>query len=229
MKARGAVAWAAASKYLAQATALLPADAWTRTYRETFDLTLALSECEYLAGNFRRADELFDQLLARSQSDLDRAGVFALRMRLYQVAGKYDEAVTVALRALRLFGVDFPENEADVGPAIARELAEIPVHMGGRAFADLLDAPEATAPEVRAVINLLSDVAPCAYNGRPPLFPLITLRAVNLSLRHGNTDQSSYVYAIYALMLAGPAAGAPGARKAAFPKSETGRIVFRVA
>ena len=211
MKARGAVAWAAASKHLAQAAALLPADAWTRTYRETFELTLALSECEYVAGNFQRADELFDLLLAQAQSDLDRASVYALRMRLYAVAGKYDEGVTVALRALRLFGVDFPENEADVGPAIARELAEVPVHMGGRAFADLLDAPEATIPEVRAVINLLSDLAPCAYNGRPPLFPLITLRAVNLSLRHGNTDQSSYVYAIYGIMLAGALGDIPAA------------------
>src|SRR5215470_201042 len=38
---------------------------------------------------------------------------------------------------------------------------------------------------------------------RPALFPLITLRAVNLSLRHGTTDLSSYVYSLYALMLAG--------------------------
>src|SRR5260370_36094399 len=37
---------------------------------------------------------------------------------------------------------------------------------------------------------------------RPPLFPLVTLEAVNRSMRDGNTDQSGYVYGVFALMLA---------------------------
>ena len=204
LKAKGAIAYVSARNHLAQAVALVPADTWTRSYRETFDLYLVLAECEYLVGNFARADELFDLLLERAESNLDKASVFGLRMRLYQVAGKYDEGFSVALRALQLFGVTFPEREADIGPAMQAELAEIPVHLGKRAIGDLVDAPLATDPQIRAVINLLSEAAPCAYIGRPMLFPLVTLRAVNLSLRHGNTDLSSYVYAVYALMLVGP-------------------------
>ena len=71
----------------------------------------------------------------------------------------------------------------------------------GAASRDLLDAPAADAPEVRAIIDLLVDAAPGAYNGRPKLFPLVTMKAVNFSLRYGNTDQSSYAYAVHALTL----------------------------
>ena len=55
---------------------------------------------------------------------------------------------------------------------------------------------------MRAIINLLVDAVPSAYNGRPKLFPLV-MKAVNFSLRYGNTDQSSYAYAAHALMLVG--------------------------
>src|SRR6266446_2777932 len=54
---------------------------------------------------------------------------------------------------------------------------------------------------MQAVINLLVEAVPCAYIGRPKLFPLITLKAVNFSLRYGHTEQSSFAYGAYALML----------------------------
>jgi len=90
-KAKAAIAYVSARNYLAHAAALAPEDAWTRLYELTFDLHLLLSECEYLVGNFAAADGLFDSILSKAQSDLDRAQVYGLRMKLYQVAGKYDD------------------------------------------------------------------------------------------------------------------------------------------
>jgi PAS domain S-box-containing protein len=200
-RAKAAIAHSSAGKYLRHAVALLPPDAWERHYQQTFELYLAFSECEYLVGNFANADALFDLILRQSASDLDRARVFSLRMRLYQVAGKYDDGVAVALDALRLFGVTFPETDQDLQAAIATEFGDIRVNLAGRAIGDLLNAPIATDPEVLAIINLLVEAAPCSYIGRPRLFPLITLKAVNSSLRSGNTDQSSFAYAVYAVML----------------------------
>src|SRR5262249_13638289 len=157
----------------------MPADAWTRLPRETFDIHLALAECEYLVGDFARADARFDLLLERAGSNLERVGVFGLRMRLFQVAGKYVEAIAVGLAALERFGVTFPETEAEVGPAMQAELAQIPANLGTRSIGDLASAPEATDPEVRAILSLLSEVASSIFLGRPMLFPLIALRAVN--------------------------------------------------
>jgi PAS domain S-box-containing protein len=200
-KAKSAVAHQSARYYFAQAADLLPRNAWEASYRETFDLTLLLSECEYLVGSFDRADELFDAILARARSKFDSAEVYELRMKLYQVAGRYDAGVSVALEALGLFGVTFPETAADIDAASADELRAVRANLRGRRPADLATAPEADDPAVRAIINLLVGAIPCAYIGRPALFPLLTQKAVNYSLLHGNTEQSPYAYGIYPLMI----------------------------
>ena len=200
-KARAAVAYQSARNYFAQAADLLPSDAWTASYRDTFDLYLHLSECEYLVGHFERADAIFDELLAHAVSNFDSAEVYTLRMKLYQVAGKYDAGVTIALEALALFGVTFPETEPDIAAAGAEELRAMPEHLGGRRPADLAAAPEAEDPAIRTIINLLVGSIPCAYIGRPHICPLLMQKAVNYSLQYGNTEESPFAYGVYALML----------------------------
>src|SRR4029077_17576799 len=95
----------------------------------------------------------------------------------------------------------FPESDDEIRTTAESELRAVTANLGGRRIGDLLDARAADSPEVRAIIDLLVDAAPGAYNGRPKLFPLVTMKAVNFSLRHGNTDQSSYAYAVHALTL----------------------------
>jgi predicted ATPase/signal transduction histidine kinase/GAF domain-containing protein len=200
-RAKSSTAFASARNYLAQAAALLLPDAWTRRYEETFELHLALSECEYLVGDFDEADALSDLALDRARSNLDRAKVYSLRIKLYQIAGQYGDGCTAALDGLRDFGVTFPESDGDIRSAMDAELREIPNNLGDRRIGALLEAPLAADPAMRAIIDLLVELMPCAYIGRPQLWPLITLRAVNLSMQYGNTAESSFVYTNYATML----------------------------
>src|ERR1700678_1092710 len=200
-RAKSATAYASARNYLAQAAALLSQDAWTRRYEETFELYLALSECEYLVGNFVEADALSDLALDRARSNLDRAKVYSLRIKLYQVAGQYDDGCAAALAGLQEFGVTFPEAEQDIRVAMDAEFRDIPPNLGDRRIGELLEAPPAADPAMWAIIDLLVELMPCAYIGRPQLWPLITLKAVNLSMRYGNTAESSFVYGNYATML----------------------------
>ncbi|MEM5458826.1 AAA family ATPase [Paraburkholderia phytofirmans] len=200
-RAMNSTAYAAARSYLAQAVALLSPDAWTQRYNSTFELYLAFSECEYLAGDFAQADALADMMLARARSNLDRAKVFSLRIELYQLAGRYDESFAVALVALRDFGILFPETDQDVQAAVDDGLRDIRVNQAGRPIGELVEAPVATEPAIRAIVNLLLQAMNCAFAARPAFYPLITLKAVNLSLQHGNTENSSFAYGNYALML----------------------------
>ena len=200
-RARSSNAYVSARNYLVEATALLAPDEWTRRYEETFGLYLLLSECEYLVGNFETADALFEMLLGRASSELLRVKVHCLRIKLYQVAGKYDQGLAVALNALRAFAVVFPQSEQDIKAAIAVQLHQLPINLAGRAIGELVEAPVAADPIKGAIIDLLVDAVPCAYIAQPPLFPLVTLEAVNRSITHGNTDQSSYAYGVFALAL----------------------------
>ncbi len=199
--AKAGIAFGAARDYLAQAAALVAEDAWAQSYDEMLELYLRLAECEYLAGNVDTADRLFEVMRDKARSDLDRARIYSVRIKVYQAGSRYDESVVLALEALRLFGVTFPESDDEIQGAADMEFHSITANLGGRRIRDLLDAPPADSAEVQAVIGLLVDAAPGAYNGKPKLFPLVTMKAVNFSLRFGNTDQSSYAYAVHALTL----------------------------
>ena len=200
-RAMNSTAYAAARRYLAQGVALLSPEAWAQRYDSTFDLYLAFSECEYLVGDFAQADALADMMLASARTHLDRARVFSLRIELYQLAGRYDESFEVALTALRDFGITFPETGQDIQAAFDDGLRNIRDNQAGRPIRELVEAPVATDPSILAIINLLLQAMNCAFAARPAYYPLITMKAVNLSLQHGNTDSSSFAYGNYALML----------------------------
>lgn len=202
-RAKAATAWASARSYLAQAAALSTPQDWTAHYSEIFALYLELSECEYLVSRFDYADALFSLLLEHARGNPDRSRVYRLRVRLYQVAGRYSAAVDVALEGLRLFGVGFPQMEEKMQKETAAAHQNIPVQLRGREIAELADAPMATDPEVQAVIGLLADATPCAFIARPSLYPLLVLKALNLSLTHGNTEESCAAYSGYSIVLSG--------------------------
>jgi PAS domain S-box-containing protein len=196
-RARRAGAYASALNYFVRATDLSPADAWSERYEETLGLYLYRSQCEYLMGNFRLADELFASLFANARCNLDRAKAYRLRMQLYQVSGRYAEAVATAFDALRLFGVSFPDSEEDIRAATDAAQQSMTANLAGRRIADLAGAPVATDPAIKAIIGLLADSLTSVYNARSSLLPLVVLKALNLSLRHGNVADSCAVYSFY--------------------------------
>ncbi|KYG08417.1 protein kinase [Sorangium cellulosum] len=200
-KAKSATAYGAAAEYFSAGRSALGEGGASEDRALRWALTLEAAECEYLCGRFAEAEALFQRLLDTARSNLDRARVQSLRMKLYQVAGRYDEGVTVGQEALRLFGVEIPGASEEIGAAVSAEIAQIPESMAGRSIEDILQAPLLADEHIRAIINLLAECAPCAYIGRPGVFPLIALKMLNLSLRHGNTEASCFAYSVYGLML----------------------------
>ncbi|AUX49003.1 serine/threonine protein kinase [Sorangium cellulosum] len=201
-KAKGSTAYGAAAEYFSAGRSALADGGAARDPALSWALTLEAAECEYLCGRFAEAEALFQRLLEVARSNLDSARVQSLRMKLYQVAGRYDEGVTVGQEGLRLFGVEIPGTSEEIGAAVSAEIAQIPGSMAGRSIEDILHAPLLADEHIRAIINLLADCAPCAYIGRPSVFPLIALKMLNLSLRHGNTEASCFAYSVYGPMLA---------------------------
>src|SRR5499427_5358908 len=90
-RAKHAAAYASARGYLRQATALLRPEAWHTQYEDTFTVHLERCECEYLTGHFDVAQELSRLMLEHARSNIDRAQVYRLRIRLSGLAGHLDD------------------------------------------------------------------------------------------------------------------------------------------
>jgi PAS domain S-box-containing protein len=200
-KAKASTAYLPARKMLAVAMKLLPENAWLEHYQQTFTLFKERAECEFLTGNLELAEKLFKLLLIKTQFDIDKVHVYMLQIKLYQVLSRYKETLAVGLEALKIFEVTFPDSEEQVQVAIAIENSQVLINLRDRKVADLLNAPTLQDPNFKTLIALLSALGPPAYLGKPSIFPLIVLKAVNFSLKYGNTEDSCFAYSMYAMLL----------------------------
>lgn len=201
-RARGAAAYSAALDLVAACLRLLDGDPW----RETYDLALAAyhvtAECEFLTARFDAAFAALDAIEANARTKLDRASALEMRVLILTSRNRPHEAITHGLAAARLLGADLPPLGADLGLAIAGEVAAIQAALEGRTIESLLELPAMTDPEKLALVSLHHRMNPAVTQTNPQLMTLNVLKAVNLALRHGNSPVSSYFYVCYGLVMA---------------------------
>ena len=210
-RAKAATAYQAASDYFRAGMFLLEGGleggldggGWDTEYTLTFSLCVGLTECEYLSGRFDAAEPLFEILLARSRSRLDRAHVYHLRMVLDATLGKSAEVIATGRAALSMFGVVFPDDPAEQQAAVVAELAKVDAARAGRSMEELLDSPVVTDPDHVALMQLLASMSASAFFTSNLLFALTVLEMVKLSLRLGYMAGSDYAYTVYGIILVG--------------------------
>src|SRR5499427_5135346 len=188
-RAKHATAYASARGYLLQATTLLRPDAWRTQYEDTFTVHLERCECEYLTGHFDVAQELSRLMLENARSNIDRAQVYRLRIRLSQLAGRSVDALTALRNAFHLFGLTLPKSAADIQAASEAEHRAVAINLGGRSVAELVDAPAATDPTIRMIISLIAESLFMAsgWTMQHSYFPWLATRGINVCLRYGHT------------------------------------------
>jgi predicted ATPase len=198
-KAKESTAYAAAlAQYFIPGIEALPGDIWKTHYQLTFDLHRERSECEYLCGNFDRAEELFDLILSRVKSDFDRAEIYNIRLVLYDSIGQYLAGLRIGSEALKTLGLSLPtSNKAEISSELECELKLYQANLEKLEIAELIDAPEMTNLQIRACMKLLMNMITPAYYTDQDVFTLISLKMVNLSIEHGNSKESAYGYCLW--------------------------------
>jgi predicted ATPase/signal transduction histidine kinase len=196
-KAIAASAYAPAINYATAGITCL--GEWNHDDRLYFELYRDRIECEYVVGNFAMAEELTLQIFQQPLSDNDKAEINTIRLTHYQNNAHYEKAIQIGLETLRLFGLDLPEH-----PSMA-EIQALFLTVEGAIGEpmDLLDAPAMTLPEPERMVSLLMNLVPPTYLVNQPLLGLIVLKMMEITLEHGNTLLSVFVYTWYGTILCG--------------------------
>lgn len=202
-RAKAATAYQIAASYLKQGMALMNESHWGSDYELCFGLQLERAECEYLNGSLDEATPLFGSLRTRARSRLDLEHLCSLHMKLLMALGKFAEAMSEGLETLSLFGVDLRGTPEEQERAIEQEAQEIKRSMADRPIADLINMPLTTDLDHLALARLMTNVVLDAYFVSPVMFARFSMRQINLGLRHGFTEFSSYSYICLAYTLAG--------------------------
>jgi predicted ATPase/transcriptional regulator with GAF, ATPase, and Fis domain/tRNA A-37 threonylcarbamoyl transferase component Bud32 len=182
-RAKASAAFPSAFGYFAGGTALLPPDAWARHHELAFALHLERAEAEYLTGRLDEAERSYATLLERAATPLESG-----------------DAIRAGLAALRLLGLELPEDRVEQRAALESEMAVIRDRLQGRPVAAMLELPRLQDPAIRKAIKLLTILwAPAYISGETGLSDLTGARIVTLSLEHGNCEESAYGYIAFAM------------------------------
>ncbi|MBV8414091.1 MAG: serine/threonine-protein kinase PknK, partial [Verrucomicrobia bacterium] len=184
-KAKTSMAHPSARTYFSTGMKLLGEDAWERRYDLAFGLWLGCAECEFLNGNFEKAEELITVLLSRTASRIDKAAGYRLKILLHLMRAQGWEAVESGLECLRLLSVEMPVHPTQ--EQCQTEYEEIWRILGRRSIESIVDLPLMTDPEKQAAMQLLAEIGAPAQNTDINLHYLIIFRLVTLSLKYGTT------------------------------------------
>lgn len=194
LKAQEASAYFAAKDHYEISYKFLPEDAWDKFYDFTLSVATALSECYYLCAETEKAEELYNYLLTKTKNKDDKAKIYEIQMNYFTNQGRADDAIKVGRKALKLYGINFPEraNMAQVFPKLLR----VKLMFFFKKDQDILNNKKLTNTDALAAMKILSNMSPSCFIQSPASMLLNCLNCLILTLKHGNTDVSSYVISL---------------------------------
>ncbi|MEM8503204.1 MAG: AAA family ATPase [Cyanobacteria bacterium P01_D01_bin.1] len=198
-KARASFAYESALNYFTTGIELLCATSW----EDQYDLTLALyegaSESACLIGHFDIADEFIQTVLSKAKTVLDQVKVFQVKIQGYTSRGNAEKAIQTALVALEKLDIVFPNPPSpdDIG----QHFGKVAASLADKKIEDLVHLPQMSDPKSLAIMQVLCSIIAAAATSSSPLFPLIILTQVELSIRLGNANVSPFSYGMYGVFL----------------------------
>ncbi|MCP4402283.1 MAG: AAA family ATPase [bacterium] len=200
-KAKASTAYQPALRYFTMGTEILPEGSWDSHHTLTFALYLKRCECEYLTTHFDEAEALLTHMLSHTASSLEQAEIYTIGIVQYTMLSRDEEALEMGRKALKLFDIDLPEH--GVQTAAQKEVEDVRFNLGDRNIADLVDLPMMTDPEKQQAVKLLIKLVPPSYVKLKnlALFTFITAKAINITIKFGNTPEMPFGYGIYGIIL----------------------------
>ncbi|MGB3570882.1 MAG: AAA family ATPase, partial [Phormidesmis sp.] len=200
-KAKLSTAYVAAAGYFEAGIDNLPSDCWIKQYSITLSLYESAAEAAYLKGDFAQMAIRLASVFTNALTFLDTIKAHEIQIQAYIAQNKLADAVNWALGVLESLGVYLPQQPKQY--AVSWAIWKTQRALAKRSIASLADLPTMTSAVELAAMRLLSSVMSAAFSYSPKLFLLISLKALNLSLKHGNVALSAYAYATYGQILCG--------------------------
>jgi histidine kinase len=196
-KARDSAAYDSALQYFRCANLLMPDNAWELDYRLSFDLYLEFAQALYLCADAEAAEKLFDTILGKSKTELERADVYGSKMILYAGIGEFGGAINTGVKALRDLGLRIPVHPTVLD--FAGELFLFKWYMLGKNIENLLHLPEMENVRLKKISELLTRLCYITMSTSPELYSFIIVKTGNFALRYGNSEVSPVGYLGYGI------------------------------
>ncbi|MBF0238946.1 MAG: AAA family ATPase [SAR324 cluster bacterium] len=183
------------------AVSLLPDNSWSSHYRFSLDLHTAAATAARLSPDYERMEFHTAKVLEHAKTLLEKISVYENKIEGLISQNQFREAIKLALSVLTQLGISFPKNPTKLHAALS--LLKVKRRLFHKSMDDLMALPPMRDPEKLAALRLINTIFSATYIAFPPLYPLLILKQVDLSLEYGNAPLSSLAYCDYALLLCG--------------------------
>lgn len=194
IRAKSAIAYASALNYITVAQDFLGGLA-QENRQLLFRILAQRAECEHLNGNGEAAEKFYQQALSKAANENEQALIFEAMIHFHTNAGNFKLAYNTGRQALKLFGVSLPASF--IPPLFLADLVRAKWRMRGKKIADLIDLPVCQDEKLRTAMRLIGALLKAAYQIRPELCIANAVKAVNLSLKHGTTEDNAVAYVVF--------------------------------
>lgn len=202
VRARRSTAYEPALRFVRAGMEVLPDGAPVRL---RFDFALERAECEHLGGDDEAAEAFFAQAFEAARDDFERSDVYERKIHFYTNRAKFQRAYETGQEAARMLGIWLPDRF--IPPLLIWDHLKILRRIHGRGPMELLDLPELEDERMRLALHFMAAVGKAAYQIRPELCVSICARIVELSLRHGYTEDSVIGFLAYGVIFRGAVRG----------------------
>ncbi|WP_409344945.1 AAA family ATPase [Paenibacillus sp. MBLB4367] len=196
--AKASSAYDIALGYFRKGVELLSADDWDKKFELCFELHAQKAECEYLCGNYKHSEQDMDFLLRHARSSVERSRVQMIRIMQYINQGKYLEGTALGLECLKEHQIIISPNPGNF--VLLLEGMRIEVLLRNR-YHRLAHLEEMSDRDGIAAMNLIFAITPSTFFTNKKVYFLLMCRAIQLSLKYGNTPVSAAVYSSYGMLL----------------------------
>ncbi|MFX3635949.1 MAG: AAA family ATPase [Candidatus Pristimantibacillus sp.] len=199
IKAKQTTAYETALGYLRNATALLEEDSWVKGYTLTFSAFRERAETEYLCGNFAIANDLFNLLMNRADTHLDKALVCTMKIQLEVSKDNYEEVISLGRHALQLLNID---HNFDPGSfELTLQWHRVTGKMRKHSIESLHALPPMTDEVRRAAMSVLVHTANACFVVNKKGWLATSFAIIEMTLDHGMTPEASIGFMSYAVFL----------------------------
>jgi GAF domain-containing protein len=156
-----------------------------------------------LNNQFHRVQELSKLILEKAHIQLDKVKTYEFKILSYYAQLQQDKSIKIALKFLAELGIHLSLNLDEIEKQIKNEQEELQVSLKRKSIEDLAELVNMSAPDKLAAISILQQLTTSISTTNFPLFILITLIQINLSIKYGNPPQAPSIYSYYGMLLCG--------------------------
>jgi len=201
-KAKNTASYETALSFLQVGLTLLPEKSWSTHYTLTLDLHTEASEAAYLNHDYDKMEQLFRRVCSEASSLLDKTRVYRIKIRAQKSSSRLTEAVETGEEILNMLGVRLPKSPSRI--LTSAQFIGTRIFMSRWKTYDLLNLPEMKSTYQREAMRFLVDIGTAAYYAKPKLLPFIAMKAIQLSLKYGNSTFAGQIaYPTYGILLCG--------------------------